>query len=179
MNPEIKKLISEFQLQKISRDELISRLPFSKSQSPEIIRQIFADIVASKRADDLYYFPTLQWLFEENDEFIDIQHRLLQETWHDRYEEIAHDLQHRKNPKSIPFLKEAMQKKFDFLESYGTGTRQFISQSGHALQSIGTKEAIDVIRELSHSDDPVLRDEMLYRLSRIEKRNDYEKNYDL
>ena len=155
------------------------RLPFSKAQSPIIIRQIFADIVVSKRAEDLYYFLTLQSLFEEDDEFIDILHQLLQEPWHDRYEEIAHHLQHRKNPKSIPFLKDAMQKKFDFLESYGTGTRQFISQSGHALQRIGTKEAIDVIRELSRSSDPVLRDEMLYRLSRIEKRNDYERNYDL
>jgi len=68
-----------------------------------------------------------------------------------------------------------MQQKFAFLEAYETGTRQFINQCGHALWSIGTEEAIQVIRDLSESRDAVLKDEMCYRLSRIEGRDDYQR----
>lgn len=85
-------------------------------------------------------------------------------------------LQERKDPGSVPFIRTTMQQKYPYLEAYGTGTRQLINQCGWALYSIGTAEAIKAIRELSTSDDPVLRDEMCYRLSRIEgthyKRND-------
>ena len=74
-------------------------------------------------------------------------------------------------------MKEAIQKKFKFLESYETGTRQFINQCGHALKSIGTDEAINVIKELAKSEDPIIKDEMLYRISQIEGRNDFHRNY--
>jgi len=38
---------------------------------------------------------------------------------------------------------------------------------------------LKVIKELTKSDIPIIRVEMCYRLSRIENRNDYERNYNL
>lgn len=64
---------------------------------------------------------------------LDIIHKLLLEPWHREYEELAHDLQRRKRPESVPFLKQAIQNKYEYLESYETGTRQLINQCGHAL----------------------------------------------
>lgn len=78
-------------------------------------------------------------------------HNLLTEPWHKMYEDIVHMLQAYKDPSSIPVLKQTMQMRFPYPESYGTGTKQLINQCRHALLSINTKEAIDVINELNKS----------------------------
>jgi hypothetical protein len=179
MQEDLKELILQYQRQKISNEEFISKLSFDRTHKDSFIRNIFKDIIQSKNAESVDYGLTLLWILEKDDEFIDIVHQLILESWHGQYENIAHELQRRSNKLSIPFLKLAMQKKYDFLESYGSGTRQFINQCGHALRSIGTEDALDVIKELSKSNDPVLRDEMLYRISKIEGSNDYERDYDL
>jgi hypothetical protein len=179
MTTELKYLINQYYSQEITRQEIISNLDIPEGKEADFLRKMFDNIFTSLKSDDVGYGLTILSLFEKDDEYIDIIHRLILESWHNQYEDIAHDLQKRGNIMSIPFLKEAMQKKYFYLESYGTGTRQFINQCGHALYSIGTKEAIEVIRELSKSEDPVLKDEMLYRISRIEARNDYERNYDI
>ncbi|MGG9964219.1 hypothetical protein [Ferruginibacter sp. SUN106] len=179
MQQDLKNLISECWRGKISREEIISKIATNKSQQSALVRNIFDDIIVSKNSGEVEYWLTLLLIFEENDEFIDLVHQLILEPWHTQYENIAHNLQRRANVKSIPFIKKAMQNKYKHLESYGTGTRQFINQCGHALRQIGTKEAVDVIYELSNADDPVLKDEMLYRISRIEGRDDYERDHDL
>jgi hypothetical protein len=179
MQEDLKNLISEYQRGKISREEFISKMAIDKSHESVFVRNIFDKIIYSQNSGEVDYGLTILWIFEESDEFIDLVHQLILEPWHTQYENIVHDLQQRANVKSIPFIKKAMQNKYRHLESYGTGTRQFINQCGHALNQIGTKEAVDVIYELSNSDDPILKDEMLYRISRIEGRNDYERDYDL
>ncbi|MGC4102856.1 hypothetical protein [Ferruginibacter sp.] len=180
MKDVIKSKITAYYNRQISAAELRASLSEYYPERNNLVRNTFAELLESKDSKEVYYALDLLWIFEEKkDEYIDLLHTLLLEPWHSQYENLAHNLQYRKNPLSIPYLKAAMQKKYDSLESYGTGTRQFINQCGHALWSINTKEAIDTIRELSTAADPVLKDEMLYRLSRIEGRNDYERDYDL
>lgn len=136
-------------------------------------------ILENKNADEVEDLMTHAYSYENDTEIIEIIHQLITEPWHRSYEEMAHYLQSKKKPASIEPLKIAMQNKYESLESYGTGTRQFINKCGHALSSIGTIEAINTIRKLTESDDPIIRDEMQYRLSRIENRNNYERNYEL
>ncbi len=138
-----------------------------------------SQILLNKSADEVEDLMTNAYYIKNDDEVIEKIHKLIAEPWHRSYEEMAHYLQNSKRPKSVPFIKNAMLKRYDHLESYGTGTRQFINQCGHALKSIGTDKAISVIRELTKSDDAIIKDEMLYRISKIEKRNDYERNYDI
>lgn len=138
-----------------------------------------SQILENKNADEVEDLMTYTYSNETDDKIIKIIHQLITEPWHRSYEEMAHYLQSKKKPESVEPIKRAMQKRYDYLESYGTGTRQFINQCGHALWSIGTNEAINSIRELTKSDDPIIRDEMLYRLSRIENRNNYERIHDL
>ena len=178
MTANLKKLLLDFQQGQVSKPELISTLGLTGGAKESLVRETIEKAIKAQNAEELEYGVILLEALEEKDELIDLVHSLLLEPWHYLYEELAHDLQRRKNPASIPFLKAAMSRKYPYLESYGTGTRQFINQCGHALLSIGTTEAINAIRQLSCSADPVLKEEMLYRISRIEGRNDFHRTFD-
>lgn len=168
MTEKIKQDILDFELQKITKEELLSRLPFSLQDKSKGLRQIINDIINSKTGSEVEYGLTLLWLLEENYEFTDLLHVLILEPWHSRYEDIIHSLQERKDPTSIPIIRAAIHNKYEYLESYGTGTGQFISQCGHALKSIGTKEAIEAIKDLAeNSINQVVKAEMKYRLDKI------------
>jgi len=172
MTEELKQDILDFELQKITEEELLSRLPFSLEHKSRELRKIINEIINSKSGSEVEYGLTLMWLLEENNEFTDLLHVLILEPWHSRYEDIIHSLQGRKDPTSVPIIKIAIQNKYEYLESYGTGTGQFICQCGHALKSIGTKEAIETIKDLAeNSNDPVIKTEMRYRLDKIISQN--------
>lgn len=176
MNDTIRNIISQYRRKEFNKEEFLEKIQPEIGNTKEDFKNQFEKIILAKNVDDLKYGLIILYAIEESNEMIHLIHRLILEPWHGEYEEIAHDLQKRAQPESIPFLKEAMQKKYKYLESYGTGTRQFINQCGHALWSIGTKEAIEVIQELSKSNDPVVKDEMMYRINRIEGKDDYERN---
>jgi hypothetical protein len=168
MTEKLRQDILDFELQKITKEELLSKLPFSLENKSKELRQIINEVLNSKVGSDVEYALTLLWLLEENYEFTDLLHVLILEPWHSRYEDIIHSLQVRKDPTSIPIIKIAIQNKYEYLESYGTGTGQFVSQCGYALKSIGTIEAIETIKDLAeNSSDPVIKTEMKYRLDKI------------
>ncbi|MCP4135545.1 MAG: hypothetical protein GY754_31540 [bacterium] len=178
MSEKINILTQKYTNREISFSQLKEEMRNDIKNKQEL-ESLFEVIISNKDSKCLEIALYLLWDLEEEQEFIYILHRLLLEKWHTRYEEIIHDLQNKANPISILYIKTAMQEKYEYLESYGTGTRQFINQCGHALWSIGTTESIDVIRELSNSNDPILKDEMLYRIDQIDGINEYERNYDL
>ena len=167
----------EFYGRKLTKDNFIKEAQNIIGETEIDFRAYFKRVINTKDASELEFSLTLLFALEKDNEFIDLIHQLLLEPWHWMYEELAHSLQKRKRPESIPFLREAMQKKYNSLESSGTGTRQFINQCGHALKSIGTEVAIKTIRDLSTSTDSIIKDEMMYRISRIEGRNDYKREY--
>jgi len=179
MDLELENLISRFQKREISKDTFVSLLPIELGENPEYLKKIFLDIIERKDSKQLQNALTILWLINKEKEQIDVLNQLLLEDWHTRYEDIIHEIQKQKNPKSIPYIEAAMQNKYDYLISYGTGVRQFINQCGHALKSIGTDDAISVIYEFSDSENLILRDEMLYRISSMTESNNHERNYDL
>jgi len=178
MDLHTKHLIDKFVKREISKEEFVEGLPSNLKNNSNEFRNFLLEIIKSKNPEDLQNALTIMWLLRKEKEQNDILNELIIQNWHTRHEDIIHELQKQKNPKSIPYIKEAMQSKYDYLVSFGTGIRQFISQCGHALSSIGTKEAIKVIEDLSKSNDPIMRDEMLYRLSKINNVGNYTRNYD-
>jgi len=177
MNNKIESIVKRYWKKEIDKEEFVRQIQLKIGNKKEDVENLFERIIRNRNADELEYGLVILYAIEENNDMIDIIHKLLLEPWHREYEELTHDLQKRKRPESIPFLKQAIQNKYEYLESYGTGTRQLINQCGHALKSIGTEEAINSIRELSKSDDPIIKDEMLYRVSRIERLNNYQRNH--
>lgn len=166
MTDELKQHIIDYELGKLTKEELFLQLPIETEAKSELVRNFMESILASKASEEVETGLTLIWELEENNEYIDFLHRLLLAPWHSRYEDIIHDLQRRKQNSSVPIIKEAIQKTYEYLESYGTGSGQFISQCGYALTSIGTADAVQVLTELSHSDNEILSREMKYQLKR-------------
>lgn len=179
MREKVNNLIISFINKSLTFEQLKKEIR-KDAKNPELyVKGLFEEIIEYKDYKCLETALYILWDLEKDQEFIDILHCLLLEDWHTQYENIIHDLQYKANPLSVPYIKKSMMKKYNFLESYGTGTRQFINQCGHTLVDIGTQEAIDVIYELANSQDPVLRDEMLYRIDSIEGKYEYERNFDL
>jgi hypothetical protein len=174
MTEQLRQDILDFELKKITKEELLSRLPFSIENKSIELRRNINEIINSKAVNDVEFGLTLLWLLEEDNEFTDLLHLLTLEPWHNRYEDIIHSLQRRKDPTSVPVIKTAIQQKYEYLESYGTGTGQFISQCGYALFSIGTNDAVRVISDLSNSDNELIKREMKYQLKRLERHPDTE-----
>lgn len=146
----------------------------------ENLRKLCERAILEKNSELVDCLVEMSSAFSYHNYILDCWNDLLIEDWHTKQEDIIHIIQGIADPCSLPFIEKAIQMKFPFLESYGTGTRQFMSQCGHALWTINTPEAIEIVRELSHSSDPILKDEMLYRLSRIEEKEVYHKrNFDL
>lgn len=168
MIEKIKQIFNENKSGRYSKPEIEAQLPFSIESKYEIGRKIIKDIITSKNSADMDFCLLFHWVIDEDDDCIDLLHEMLLETWHEKYHAIIKDLQWRQHPSSVSFIKIAMQQKFDYLESYSTGTGQFINQCGHALDSIGTEEAIAAIRNLAeNSEDPIVKVEMVYRLSKM------------
>jgi hypothetical protein len=179
MNVDLEKLILQYRLREISKDDFLRYLPKEIFETPNYLKNVFLSIIENKDDNKLQSALALLWFTGQEQQQIDILNQLLLEDWHTKYEDIIHEVQKQKNPSSIPFIEKAMQNKYEYLISYGTGERQFINQCGHALCSINTDEAINIIYKLSESSDAILRDEMLYRISKINGKNNYERNLEL
>ena len=179
MNVDLEKLILQYRLREISKDDFKTSLPKELFETTNYLKNIFLSIIEDKDAEKLENALILLWFTGQEKQQIDALNQLLLEDWHTKHEDIIHEIQKQKRPSSIPFIEKAIQNKYQYLISYGTGERQFINQCGHALWSINTEESINVIYRLSESSDVILKDEMLYRISKINGKNDYERNYEL
>ena len=100
-------------------------------------------------------------------QFIDELNILLLDPNHRKHQIITKKIQDLGNPKSIPFIREALKSNFDYLEYTGSDSDAIAKWFSWALFAIGTKEAIAIIKEYTKSDDEGIRNEMVYRLNKV------------
>jgi len=100
-------------------------------------------------------------------QYLAVEREQLLDPAHYDHEEIVALLQRYPENESVPYLRKAILLKPSLLyleyDDYGA----FYKKCLWALQDIGTPEAIALIAECSLSDDPMLKDQALYRLKRI------------
>lgn len=123
--------------------------------------------IESKEEAKLERAIDLIWLYEDNEKFIDELNILLLEPNHKSHQAITKAIQSLKNPKSIPFIRKALQSNFDYLAYTCSESGTIAKWFSWALFAIGTKEAIDLIKEYTKSDDEGIRNEMIYRLNKV------------
>lgn len=96
-----------------------------------------------------------------------LEEQLLLEDWHREHEDMIRALQDEQDPRSVPILREAIRLKprLEYLDydDYGAYYKKCL----WALQSIGTPEAVDLIRECAESEIPELKEQARYRLGRM------------
>ncbi len=69
-----------------------------------------------------------------------------------------------KYPSSVPYIRKALESNFDYLQYTCSDDDAIAKWFSHALHSIGTKEAIDLMKEYANSANQKIKDEMRYRL---------------
>ena len=86
---------------------------------------------------------------------------------HSEHEEIIRFLQDAADPFAIPFIKQAilLKPQLDYLayDDYGS----YYKKCFWALKAIGSKNAIELIKEFTESVDPIIKEQAHYRLSKI------------
>jgi hypothetical protein len=87
---------------------------------------------------------------------------------HRRHQEIVRHLQLLASPSSVPFLRQMLDEGIAHMVECSNSESGVVAKwFSHALFSIGTPEAIEVIRQFSAHSDEAVRQEMLYRLSKL------------
>jgi hypothetical protein len=102
-----------------------------------------------------------------NDSTIELLNELLITKGHKRHQLIAKILQDVKSPSTIPFARRALESNFDYLEYTCSDSDAIAKWFSWLLFSIGTEDAIELIREYTQSADDGISEEMIYRLSKI------------
>ena len=103
-----------------------------------------------------------------DDSTITLLNELLVTPGHEEHQQIAKLLQNIKSPSTIPFVRKALESNFDYLEYTCSDSNAIAKWFSWLLFSIGTEDAINLIKEYTQSTDKGIRKEMIYRLSQIE-----------
>jgi len=91
---------------------------------------------------------------------------------HDRHQELVRELQLMAEPSAVPYLVKALNSNLSHMVEYnGSGSGVVAKWFSHALLDIGTPEAIEALKALSVHSDTEVRDEMAYRLTKLEGSN--------
>ena len=107
------------------------------------------------------------WSSKKYFEYVDILNELLLVPFHYHHQEITRALQDIRSPSSIPFIRKILETNFDYLEYSGSDSDSIAKWFSWALFSIGTNEAIELMKEYANSTDKGIRDEMNYRLNKL------------
>lgn len=107
-------------------------------------------------------------LQSDDDDKIDVLNEMLLIKGHRRHQEIVREIQIIAKPSSAPYLRRALEDGIDHMIEYnGSGSGVVAKWFSHALFDIGTPDAIETLRVFSTHPDAEIRDEMLYRLSKL------------
>lgn len=97
----------------------------------------------------------------------DVLNNLLCMPGHELHQEVARAIQDLGNPASVAGIRCVLEGGFEFLEYTCSDDEVIAKWFSHALASIGTPEAIGLIKEFAASDNAGIASEMRYRLGKL------------
>lgn len=160
-----KKLLIEWDEGTLSTTLLLSRFSVDLKSNPDYIRQEINAAMESANADELQLTIGLIWLSGNTASFTDLLNQLLIHPNHRSHQRVAKALQNMPDPATIPFVRKVLESNFDYLSYTYSDNAVIAKWFSWLLHSIGTAEAIDLIKEYSHSADEGISKEMQYRLA--------------
>jgi len=160
--------LDDYYSSKIPKDKFLQE--FGKDiEDADFIKRELHKAIESKEEESIDRAINLLWVYEDYGQFVDELNILLLEPKHRRHQVITKTIQDLKNPKSVPFIKKALESNFDYLEYTCSESSAIAKWFSWALFSIGTNEAIDLIEEYTKSDEEGIRNEMIYRLDKVKR----------
>jgi HEAT repeat protein len=170
MTPLERKMLTDLRDRKLSPTEFHERFPLEQYYDKKHFATELDDAVARKDEEEIELLILLLWPLWRDHEYIDSLNKLILTPYHKRHQEIARKLQKIKSPTSIPFVRKALASNFDYLAYTCSESDVIAKWFSWILAEIGTKEALDLLEEYSHSTDEGIRSQMLYRLEKIKEK---------
>jgi len=158
-------ILDEYYSGKIPRDKFLQK--FGKEiEDVEFIKKELKESIESKNLESIERAISLMWFYKDCEPFIDELNILLLEPNHRSHQVVTKKIQDLANPKSVPFIKKALESNFDYLAYTCSNSGAIAKWFSWALFSIGTEDAINLIKEYTKSEDEEIRNEMIYRLNK-------------
>ena len=163
-----KQLLIDLDCGKVTYDEFLKQFSVDlKSDNDFIITEVEAAI-QSAEADIIRMTIPLIWFSTDISSFVDLLNELLINPNHKSHQVIAKTLQdHAPSPTTVPFVRKVLETNFDYLEYTGSDSCAIAKWFSWLLYSIGTDEAINLMKEYSNSTDEGIANEMRYRLNKV------------
>lgn len=131
------------------------------------IKDKIRKLIVSENWNDLDSAINLIWASQKQEQFLDLFNELLITPNHRQHQVITMKIQKIGSPTSIPFIQKALESGFDYLEYTASESAAIAKWFSWALFEIGTQEAIDLMKKHTKSADEGIRNEMLYRLGKV------------
>ena len=168
MTDKDKQLLSEFDYGIITADVFLKGFSVDIKSDTNFVRNEIKNAIETSDPDEIQMTLALIWLSGDIPEYVDILNELLINPNHRSHQQIAKNLQDfAPSPTIVPFVRKALESNFDYLEYTCSDSDAIAKWFSWLLYSIGTAEAIDLMKEYRNSNDVGIRNEMLYRLEKI------------
>lgn len=163
-----KKLLTELDYGVITRDVFLKIFSVDIKSNPDFVRREVEAAIESKDIEEIQMALSLIWATDDVPEYVDLLNELLINPNHTGHQLIAKTLQEvAPSASTVPFIKKALESNFDYLEYTCSETSAIAKWFSWLLYSIGTTEAIDLMKEYSNSSDEGIAGEMRYRLEKV------------
>jgi len=151
-------LLQDLALGKISHEDLVRYLPEVIRADNNYIGTALGQALESRDPLDVEFgLALLRGDLSRGESQLVLENlcKLLVEDWHFSHEDIASLLTDIQNPVSVECLFKAATSSFDYLDY--DETYQFARKCIKALSAVGTRDAIERIRQLSNSDNEIIK----------------------
>lgn len=164
-----KQLLVDLDDGKITFHNFKARFSVDLKSNDRFIRTEVEDAIQSGDHHRIEKTIPLIWFSADILKFVDLLNQLLINPNHWSHQEIAKTLQDKApSPTTVPFVRKALETNFDYLEYTCSDSGVIAKWFSWLLYSIGTDEAIDLMKEYSNSTDEGIANEMRYRLQRFQ-----------
>ena len=163
-----KQLLIDLECGRVGYDTFLHQFSVDLKSNDSFIRAAIEDAIQSADPDNIQPTIALIWFSSDIKMFVDLLNELLINPNHSSHQVVAKTLQDKApDPTSVPFVRKALETNFDYLAYTGSESVAIAKWFSHLLASIGTREAIDLIREYCDPADAGIAREMRYRLGKI------------
>ena len=162
-----RKLLLDINCGRLTIEQFYNQFQVDIRGSKDYVLKEIRNAIDKGDIDELDLVISLIWLSGIDNQFTDILNELLINKNHRSHQFITKSIQEIKSPSSIPYIRKILQSNFEYLTYTCSDSDAIAKWFSWALYSIGTKEAIELMKEYSNSDDEGIKNEMAYRLTKV------------
>jgi hypothetical protein len=164
-----KQLLIDLDYGRVTFDNFLKQFSVDLKSDNEFIKTEMQAAIESAETDRIQMTIPLIWFSADISNFVDLLNQLLINPNHRSHQQIAKNLQDiAPSPTTVPFVRKALERNFDYLEYTCSDSDAIAKWFSWLLYSIGTEEAIDLMKEYSNSTDEGIANEMRYRLTKVQ-----------